>query len=109
MKAIQISEFGGPEVMEYKEMPVPSPASGQVLVKLGASGVNYIDIYHRRGLYKVDLPHILGLEGAGDVKEVGPDVETVTVGIGWRTPGCRDPTRNSYWSLPIDSFGYPMA
>ena len=80
MKAIQISEFGGPEVMQYKDMAVPSPGPNQVLVQLGASGVNFIDIYHRKGLYKVDLPSILGLEGAGVVKEIGSDINNISVG-----------------------------
>lgn len=80
MKAIHISQFGGPEVMQVRELPVPSPASNEVLVKLGASGVNYIDIYHRKGLYKVGLPYTLGLEGAGEVHEIGPGVVNFSAG-----------------------------
>ncbi|MFQ6616228.1 MAG: quinone oxidoreductase [Fidelibacterota bacterium] len=80
MKAIEISEFGGPEVMQYTDVPDPSPGPNQVLVRLGASGVNFIDVYHRKGLYKVQLPRILGLEGAGEVTEVGPDVRNFSAG-----------------------------
>ncbi|MDZ7261269.1 MAG: quinone oxidoreductase, partial [candidate division KSB1 bacterium] len=74
MKAIQIKKFGGPEVMKYVDVPVPEPGADQVLVKLEASGVNFIDVYQRTGLYKVNLPYILGLEGAGIVVKVGSEV-----------------------------------
>ncbi|MEE9169401.1 MAG: quinone oxidoreductase [bacterium] len=80
MKAIQIRQFGGPEAMQYVEVPVPSPGQNQVLVKLGACGINFIDVYQRTGLYKVELPYILGLEGAGVITEIGTDVEGFSVG-----------------------------
>ncbi len=82
MKAIQIQRLGGPEVMELRDIPVPSPGPGQVLVRQEAIGVNFIDVYRRTGLYKVDLPLIPGMEGAGTVEAVGPDVRD-------RTPGQR--------------------
>ncbi|RMF89910.1 MAG: quinone oxidoreductase [Nitrospinota bacterium] len=80
MKAIRIHENGGPDVLRYEEVPMPSPGPGQALVHLKAIGVNFIDIYHRTGLYKTDLPLIPGLEGAGVVEAVGDGVSEVEVG-----------------------------
>jgi NADPH2:quinone reductase len=74
MKAIQVSETGGPEKMELVDLPQPVPGAGQALVKIAASGVNFIDVYFRTGLYKVDLPATLGSEAAGVVESVGPGV-----------------------------------
>ncbi len=72
MKAIRVSATGGPEVLQYQSIPVPAPGNGEVLVKLEAAGVNFIDIYKRTGLYKIPLPGTLGEEGAGSVVSVGP-------------------------------------
>lgn len=80
MHAVRIHEIGGPEVLSYDEIETPQPGAGQVRVKLEASGVNYIDVYHRTGLYKLNLPAILGREGAGVVDAVGADVSTVRQG-----------------------------
>ncbi len=74
MRAIQISKTGGPEVLKCVEVPVPPPGSGQVLVKIAASGVNFIDTYLREGRYAADLPFIPGQEAAGIVQEIGEDV-----------------------------------
>ena len=74
MKAVRVHEFGGPEAMSYEEVPTPSPGEGQVLVKLAASGLNYIDVYQRTGLYPNALPYTLGLEGSGTVAGVGAGV-----------------------------------
>jgi NADPH2:quinone reductase len=74
MKAIIYREFGGPEVLEYKEQPAPVPGPGHVLVKMAAAGVNFIDIYQRLGWYKIPLPAIPGGEGAGVVEAVGDGV-----------------------------------
>ena len=60
MKAIQVNQHGGPEAMELVELPVPQPKANEVLVKLAAAGVNFIDVYHREGRYKVPLPFVLG-------------------------------------------------
>ena len=68
MKAIYIEENGGPESLKYGDMPKPEPAAGEALVRVAASGVNFIDTYHRSGLYKLPLPAILGSEGAGTVE-----------------------------------------
>jgi NADPH2:quinone reductase len=80
MKAIQVKEPGGPEKLELVELPKPEPGPGQALVKIAASGVNFIDIYFRIGLYKADLPITLGNEGAGTVEAIGPGVTEVAVG-----------------------------
>jgi NADPH2:quinone reductase len=80
MKAIQVKEPGGPEKMELAEAPRPQPGPGQALVKLAASGVNFIDVYFRIGLYKAPLPVTLGSEGAGTVEAVGPEVTEVKAG-----------------------------
>jgi len=74
MKAIQVRETGGPEKMELVDVPVPSPSPQQVLVKIAATGVNFIDVYFRTGLYKADPPISLGSEAAGTVESVGPGV-----------------------------------
>ncbi|BDE04831.1 alcohol dehydrogenase [Vulcanimicrobium alpinum] len=74
MKAIRIDRNGGPEVLEYVDVPVPAPGPGQVLVRHVVSGINYIDVYVRTGLYKGPLPTILGREGAGVVEAVGEGV-----------------------------------
>ena len=80
MKAIRIDQHGGPEEMQLQEVPVPEPRAGEVRVKLAASGVNFIDVYHRTGQYKMELPAIIGSEGAGVVDAVGPDVSEFTAG-----------------------------
>ncbi len=74
MKSVYIEQNGGAEVLNYGERPTPVPAPGEVLVKIAASGVNFIDTYHRTGLYKLPLPAILGSEGAGMVEQVGEGV-----------------------------------
>ena len=80
MKAVYIEKTGGPEALIYGEMPKPEAAPGHAVVKLAASGVNFIDTYHRSGLYKLPLPAVLGLEGAGVVESVGEGVTTVKPG-----------------------------
>jgi len=74
MKAVYIDQTGGAEVLRYGDFPKPEPAAGQVLVKIAASGVNFIDTYHRSGLYKIPLPAVLGSEGAGVVAAAGAGV-----------------------------------
>ncbi len=80
MKAIRVHEFGGPEVLRYEEVPLPEPGPGQARVKIEAAGVNFIDTYHRKGLYPLQLPFTPGVEGAGVVDAVGPDAEDVKPG-----------------------------
>ena len=74
MKAIRIEQTGGPEKLQLQDISVPKPGAEDVLVKLDASGVNFIDVYHRTGLYKMSLPLTLGMEGAGTVERVGERV-----------------------------------
>jgi NADPH:quinone reductase len=85
MKAIQVKQIGGPEAMELVELPVPEPKANEAVVKLTASGVNFIDVYFREGRYKTALPFIPGQEGAGVVTAVGPEVKTVKAGdrVAW--------------------------
>jgi NADPH:quinone reductase len=89
MKAIQVRKNGGPEVLEFVEdLLAPEPKANEAVVKLSASGVNFIDVYQREGRYKVVLPYIPGQEGAGVVNTVGPDVTTVKNGdrVAWAGP-----------------------
>jgi NADPH:quinone reductase len=85
MKAIQVKQVGGPEAMELVQLPIPEPKPGEAVVKLAASGVNFIDVYFREGRYKTALPFIPGQEGAGVVAAVGPEVKTVKAGdrVAW--------------------------
>jgi NADPH2:quinone reductase len=80
MKAIRVHEYGGPEVLSYEDVPEPEPGPGQARVRLAASGVNYIDVYQRTGVYPMDMPLIAGQEGAGEVEAVGEGVEEVSAG-----------------------------
>ena len=79
-QAIRIHEHGGPEVLRYEEVSVGAPEAGQALVRHTAIGLNYIDTYHRIGLYPISLPAILGSEAAGVVVSVGPGVTEVAAG-----------------------------
>ena len=85
MKTIQVQRIGGPEVMEMMELPVPQPKANEAVVKLAASGVNFIDVYFREGRYKTALPFVPGQEGAGVVTEVGAETKSVKVGdcVAW--------------------------
>lgn len=83
--AIQIDSFGGPEVMEWREVAVRAPGQGEVLVRHTAIGLNFIDTYHRSGLYPLELPTGLGTEAAGTVEAVGPGVADFQAGdrVAW--------------------------
>src|ERR1700730_9084705 len=85
MKAIQVKQVGGPEAMEVAELPIPQPKPNEAVVKLAASGVNFIDVYFREGRYKAQLPIVLGQESAGLVTAVGAEVKSVKVGdhVAW--------------------------
>jgi NADPH:quinone reductase len=82
MKAIRIDSHGGPEVLRLQDVELPQPGPGEVRVRLCAAGLNFVDIYQRRGEYPAPLPHIPGSEGAGVVEDVGKDVD-------WFKPGDR--------------------
>jgi NADPH2:quinone reductase len=80
LKAIRIHQHGGADVLHPEELPVPTPGPGHLLVRVEAAGINFIDIYQRKGLYKVAVPSTLGSEAAGTVEAVGPGVSGVKAG-----------------------------
>jgi NADPH2:quinone reductase len=80
MKAVRIHQFGGPEVLQYEEVPTPTPGPGQVLVKLAAAGLNYSDVHQRTGHFPNKLPYTMGREGSGTVSAVGPQVTSFKAG-----------------------------
>jgi NADPH2:quinone reductase len=85
MRAIQITETGGAEVLRLRELPTPTPGSGQALVQIEVCGVNFIDVYLREGRYPATLPFIPGQEAAGVIAAVGPDVTDLKQGdrVAW--------------------------
>lgn len=91
--AIRIHEYGGPEVLKYEEIDLDEPGEGEARIRHTAIGLNFIDTYHRTGLYPVDLPTGLGSEGAGVVEAVGPGVSDVKEG-----------DRVAYTGRPADSY-----
>lgn len=93
MTAIRIAETGGPEVMEVASVPEPAPGEGEIRIRAAAIGVNYIDTYHRSGLYPVPLPSGIGLEAAGVVDAIGPGATGWSVG-----------DRAAYCSGPIGAY-----
>tara|TARA_B100000029_G_scaffold513058_1_gene611433 strand:+ start:57 stop:1028 length:972 start_codon:yes stop_codon:yes gene_type:complete len=93
MRAVKISKNGGPEVLELKDIKLNDPKSSEVLIKNKAIGLNYIDTYHRSGLYPVELPSNIGIEGAGIIEKIGPNVKDFNVG-----------DRVAYASMPIGSY-----
>lgn len=80
MKAVQIHATGGPEVLQQAELPIPEPGPGQVLIRVEAIGVNFIEIYFRKGVYKASLPFTPGSEASGTVEELGPGVTGFAAG-----------------------------
>lgn len=91
MQAIQIQQNGGPEVMELRDLPTPAPGAGEALVRLEASGVNFIDVYFREGRYPAPLPYTLGQEGAGTIVSLGPDTDSSGFEVGDRVAWCSVP------------------
>jgi len=85
MRGIQVHETGGPEVLEYVELAEPELSDGSVLVAVAAAGLNYIDTYQRNGLYPMQMPITLGMEGSGTVEGVAEGVDSVSVGdrVAW--------------------------
>ena len=71
MKAVRIHQFGGPEVLNYEDVPDPTPRKDQVLIRVRACALNHLDVWVRKGLPGVNLPHILGSDTAGEIVEVG--------------------------------------
>ena len=93
MKAVKIKKSGGPEVLDIEEITLRKPVKDEVLIEHAAIGLNYIDIYHRSGLYPLMMPSGLGMEASGIIKEVGPDVSNFSVG-----------DRVAYAALPLGSY-----
>ncbi len=90
MRAVQVGERGGPEVLRVVELPDPAPAAGQIAVRVEAAGVNFVDVYQRSGLYQLPLPFVIGSEGAGTVVAVGAGVTAFRAGerVAWpQSPG----------------------
>ena len=90
MQAIRPKQTGGPEVLQLAEAPTPQPGPGEALVRVQAAGLNFIDIYHRTGLYPLPLPLAIGLEGAGTIEKIGNNVSDLKVGerVAWASvPG----------------------
>ncbi|MGH3344076.1 MAG: quinone oxidoreductase family protein [Carbonactinosporaceae bacterium] len=87
MHSVVVTRPGGPEVLELTDGEAPSPGPGEVLVAVAASGVNFIDVYRRTGIYPVPTPFVAGSEGAGTVTEVGPGVAEIAPGdrVAWAT------------------------
>jgi NADPH2:quinone reductase len=85
MYAIQAGQAGGPDVLEYLELPDPVPGPGEVLVRVAAAGVNFIDTYQRGGVYPMPFPHVPGSEGAGEIVALGEGVDGLAVGqlVAW--------------------------
>lgn len=85
MQAIRIERYGGPEVMRLWEVDLPEPGERDVRIRVEATGVNFIDIYHRTGLYAMELPFTPGVEGAGEIEAVGAEVKDFAPGdrVGW--------------------------
>jgi NADPH2:quinone reductase len=80
MHAIQVERLGGPDVLQWREIETPRPGTGEILVAVEAAGLNYIETYHRRGIYPKDLPFVPGAEAAGTIVAVGADVTDLAVG-----------------------------
>ena len=85
MKAIRVNRIGDADVLEYEEIPTPEPTAGQARIRVEAAGLNFIDIYHRTGQYTLSPPFTLGLEGAGVIDAVAPDVSDLKPGdrVAW--------------------------
>ena len=90
MRAVVATRAGGPEVLQVTDVPDPAPRPDEVVVRVAAAGVNFIDTYRRSGVYRMPYPHVVGAEGAGEVVEVGADVTTLAPGdrVAWSSaPG----------------------
>ena len=93
MKAVKIEKFGGPDVLKVESVKIGKPKTNEVLIKNLSIGINYIDTYHRTGLYPIPLPSGIGLEACGVIEEVGPEVKLFKVG-----------DRVSHASMPIGAY-----
>src|SRR4029077_14854488 len=101
MKAILVSQTGGPEVLTLVDLPAPTPKANDALIEIKAAGINFIDVYIREGRYPPPLPFIAGQEAAGVVTEVGSDVTNVKAGD--RVAYCGTPgSYADYATVPAD-------
>ena len=101
MKAIQVTQTGGPEVLALADLPVPTPKANEALIEIKAAGINFIDVYLREGRYPAPLPFIAGQEAAGVVTEVGSDVTNIKAGD--RVAYCGIPgSYAEYATVPAD-------
>ena len=107
MKAVYIEQTGGVEALTYGDQPKPEPGPGEALIKVAASGVNFIDTYHRSGLYKLPLPAIIGSEAAGTVEESAKASPDSRPAITSPTPWQEVPTPNINPSPQGFSCTYP--
>ncbi len=80
MKAIQVSQVGGPEVLTLVDLPIPEPKSNEAVVQIKAAGVNFVDVYFREGRYPAQLPFVVGMEASGVITAVGSEVKSVKIG-----------------------------
>src|SRR5882757_7419526 len=92
-RAIQVKRTGGPEVLEWTEIPLARPSRGEIGIRHTAIGLNFIDTYHRTGFYPLPLPFVPGLEAAGVVESLGPGVTDFSVG-----------DRVAYGSVPVGAY-----
>ena len=93
MKSIKVTNTGGPEVLKLEEITLEKPGADEVQIEHVSIGLNYIDTYHRSGLYPLQLPTGIGLEAAGIIKEIGSNVSNFSVG-----------DKVAYASMPIGSY-----
>lgn len=100
MKALQIHQQGGPEVLQIHDVPVPQPGPSEVLLKVEWAGVNYIDTYFRSGVYPIELPKILGQEPAGEIVALGKDVAQSGVSIGEKVASYANGAYAEYVAVP---------
>ena len=103
-QAMFIRETGGPEVLRLESHELGPPGPGQVRVRITAAGLNFIDVYFRAGVYPRPLPFILGLEGAGVVEAVGPEVQTLAL-RGHRISGTMNRTSWSNSRIAVQGLG----
>src|SRR5467141_4661685 len=101
MKAIQIKQTGGPDVMELVDLPAPQPKPNEAVVKISAAGVNFIDVHIREGLYPSSLPFVIGQEASGNVTEIGADVKSFKPGDRVAYTGIRG-SYEEYAAVPAD-------
>jgi NADPH2:quinone reductase len=102
MRALVVPATGGPDVLEVRTLPVPEPAPDELLIEVAASGVNFIDVYRREGVYAASTPFVLGQECAGRVVAVGSDVRNVSLGDVVATAEAHSGSHATYAAIPAE-------